>query len=261
MGRVATMLGLLLISGVSIARGAAAQDVVADLSHHLIAITTEFTGTAVTLFGTIEGEGDIAIIVRGPSEPVTVRQKDRVAGIWINSASVTFEQVPSYYSVAANQPLERIARPSVLSRHGIGLNYLRFPVRGDLPRMMSPGGEAEDPEQVTTMFREALIRNMQDDDLYIDDLGVVTFLGPTLFRATVEFPANVPTGQFTVSVYLFRDGDIVTAQTTPLVVSKIGLGAEVFDFSRRYAAAYGLVAIAVAVFFGWLASILFRSPR
>jgi len=223
----------------------------------LIAITTEFTGTAVTLFGALEEEGDVAVIVRGPSEPVTVRQKDRVAGIWINSASLTFEQVPSYYSVAANRPLDRMARPSVLSRHGIGLGYLNFPVRGLVPAMGGPGHEAE----TIGMFRDALIRNMQADDLYVDQLGVVTFLGSSLFRATIEFPANVPTGQYTVSVYLIRDGDIVTAQTTPLVVSKIGLGAEIFDFSQRHAAFYGLLAIAVAVFFGWLASVLFRSPR
>lgn len=261
MGRVTVVLGLLLLGGAAMARGASAQELVADLSHHLIAITTEFTGTAVTLFGTVADEGDVAVIVRGPSEPVTVRQKERVAGIWINSASLTFEQVPSYYSVAANRPLERIARPSVLSRHGIGLDHLSFPVRGDVPRMAAPGGEPEDPAATTEIFREALIRNMQDDDLYVDELGVVTFLGSNLFRATIEFPANVPTGQYTVSVYLFRDGDIVTAQTTPLVVSKIGLGADIFDFSRRYAAVYGLVAIAIAVFFGWLASVVFRSPR
>lgn len=261
MSRFTAVLGLVLLGGASIARGATAQELVADLSHHLIAITTEFTGTAVTLFGTIAEEGDVAVVVRGPSEPVTVRQKDRVAGIWINSASLTFEQVPSYYSVAANRPLDRIARPSVLFRHGIGLEHLSFPVRGAVPRMIMPGTGREDPAATTTMFREALIRNLQIDELYVDELGVVTFLGANLFRATVEFPANVPTGQYTVSVYLFRDGDIVSAQTVPLVVSKIGLGAEIFDFSRRHAAAYGVLAIAVAVFFGWLASVLFRSPR
>ncbi|MEM7441942.1 MAG: TIGR02186 family protein [Pseudomonadota bacterium] len=261
MGRVTTVIGLLLLGGAAVSRGASAQEVVADLSHHLIAITTEFTGTAVTLFGSIEGEGDIAVIVRGPSEPVTVRQKDRVAGVWINSASLTFEQVPSYYSVAANRPLDNVARPSVLTRHGIGLNYLNFPVRGNIPRIASPDGGSLSEEATIDMFREALIRNFQHDDLYVDDLGVVTFLGPNLFRATIEFPTNVPTGQYTVSVYLIRDGDIVTAQTSPLVVSKIGLGANIFDFSRRNAAAYGLLAIAMAVFFGWLASIVFRSPR
>lgn len=261
MGRMRTVLGLILLSSATVARGVSAQEVVADLSHHLIAITTEFTGTAVTLFGALEEEGDVAVIVRGPSEPVTVRQKDRVAGIWINSASLTFEQVPSYYSVAANRPLDRIARPSVLSRHGIGLGHLQFPVRGLVPRVRDEDGDLNDDSATITMFQDALIRNLQDEDLYVDELGVVTFLGPSLFRATIDFPANVPTGQYTVSVYLIRDGDIVTAQTTPLVVSKIGLGADIFDFSQRHAAFYGLLAIAVAVFFGWLASVLFRSSR
>ena len=77
----------------------------------------------------------------------------------------------------------------------------------------------------------------------------------------MRFPANVPTGQYTVSAYLFRDGDIITAQTTPLIVSKIGFGAAVFDFATRQPVVYGILAIIVAVTAGWLASAVFRSGR
>ena len=44
-----------------------AASLVADLSSHLIAITTGFTGTEVLLFGAKEGPGQVVMIVRGPT--------------------------------------------------------------------------------------------------------------------------------------------------------------------------------------------------
>ena len=84
------------------------------------------------------------------------------------------------------------------------------------------------------------------------------FLGDRLFRTHVHFPANIPTGQYTVSALLFRDGQVAAAQTTPLIVSKIGPAAEIFAFAHNSAAAYGLLAIAIAIFSGWLAAVVFR---
>ena len=74
----------------------------------------------------------------------------------------------------------------------------------------------------------------------------------------VSFPANVPTGQYLVEVYLLREGRIVQAQTIPLIVSKIGVEAEIFDFAYDQSALYGLIAILVALVSGWLAHIAFR---
>ena len=71
--------------------------------------------------------------------------------------------------------------------------------------------------------------------------------------------ANVPTGTYSVEIFLLRKGEVVAAQTTPLVVSKIGVDAQVFNFADRQALAYGLIAVLIAVMAGWLASLPFRS--
>ena len=57
---------------------------------------------------------------------------------------------------------------------------------------------------------------------------------------------------------LIRAGDVVSGQTTPLVVSKVGFDAAISEFAVRDAAAYGAIAIAVALAAGWLASLAFR---
>jgi uncharacterized protein (TIGR02186 family) len=237
-----------LAAGIAASRTAWAQSLVADLSNHLIAINTGFIGTEVVLFGATDGPGDVAVVVQGPPTEVMVRRKARVAGIWINAASMEFQQVPSFYSVATNRPLEQIIGDAVLARHEIGLGHLRL-------APLSPGRAS--PDRIRE-FREALIRNKQEEGLYGKSLGQVAFLGERLFRTNVYFPANVPTGAYTVSVFLIRDGDVVSAQTTPLAVSKVGFSAEIFDFAMRQSTFYGISAIIFAVAAGWLAGAIFR---
>ena len=243
------MTGVVLL--VVLVAGAASQlrpnGLVADLSDHLVAITTGFAGAEVLLFGAIEEPGDVVIVVRGPEEQVLMHRKSRLAGIWVNTASITFESVPSFYAVAATRPLDEIAASSVLLRNQIGLDHLQI----DLPR-------AKASENVAEEWRAALKRAKQRENLYSAELGRVVFLGARLFRSDVFFPANVPTGTYQVQVYLIRDGAVVNAQTTPLIVSKIGLEAEIFDFAHNNSALYGVVAILVALVAGWLAHIAFR---
>jgi uncharacterized protein (TIGR02186 family) len=242
------LLLVVLVAGIASSRTAWAQSLVADLSNHLIAINTGFVGTDVVLFGAVDGPGDVAVVVQGPPTEVMVRRKARVAGIWINAASMEFQQVPSFYSVATNRPLEQIIGDAVLARHEIGLGHLRL-------APLSPGRAS--PDRIRE-FREALIRNKQEEGLYGKALGQVAFLGERLFRTNVYFPANVPTGAYTVSVFLIRDGDVVSAQTTPLTVSKVGFSAEIFEFAMRQSTFYGISAIIFAVAAGWLAGAIFR---
>ncbi len=233
--------------GAGTARG---QDLVADLSSHLIAITTGFTGTEVVLFGSVEDGGEVAVVVRGPSQTLTVRRKARTLGIWVNVESMDFTGVPSFYWLATSAPLDELAEPTVLARHGIGVDHLRLPPAD--PALAGSAGHDS--------FRAALVRNQQERGLYSLRPGRVAFLGQRLFRTNLFFPANVPTGQYTVSVLLFRDGVVASAQTTPLIVSKIGVGAAIFAFAQQEAAAYGLAAISLAVATGWIAGVVFRRP-
>jgi uncharacterized protein (TIGR02186 family) len=245
MGRLLRYLVLLL----PLAVGPAAvhgNALIADLSKHLVAITTGFTGADVLLFGTIDGEGDIAVVVRGPNEDVVVRRKQRMAGIWVNRRNLTFRRVPAFYAVATTREITDFAPDSVLSRHQIGAEHLRF----DRPQ------RADDAE--IREFREALLRNKRTAGLYPDGVGRVSVLGDRLFRTPVTFPANVPTGTYSVEVFLIRDGAVVGAQTTPLIVSKVGTEAEIFDFAHEQSALYGIVAIVIALVAGWLAGVIFR---
>jgi uncharacterized protein (TIGR02186 family) len=224
-----------------------AEALAADLTNHLIAITTGFTGASVVLFGAIDGPGDIAVVVQGPDREITVRRKSRIAGIWINSQELIFANVPSFYFVAASRPIDEIVSPATAAFYRLGVTNLEI----------KPEGMA--PPQVVEEFVAALVRTQRRAKLFPDSVSKVNFVGERLFSTKIEFPSNVPTGTYLVQVFLVRDRDVVSGQTTPLVVSKVGIDANVFSFAIRQPALYGAIAVLTAMVAGWAGSLPFRS--
>jgi uncharacterized protein (TIGR02186 family) len=241
--RLALLLCLALLSG----HAARAQQLVADLTDHLVAITTGFHGSNVTLFGAIEGGGDVVVVVRGPERETVVRRKSRNAGIWLNTRSVSFGNAPGFYQLFSTKPVEEIVPASLRQLNEIGLDQLK----------LNPVGRFSHEE--VPNFRTALIESLQAEGLYGHGSGRVEMLGDKLFRATLAFPPSVPTGTYTIQVYLLRKGDIIAAQTTPLIISQTGFEADVNQFATEQSVLYGIVAVMAAAMAGWGASILFRN--
>ena len=227
--------------------GGSPSQLVADLSQDLIAITAGFTGTEVLLFGATEGEGEIIVVVRSPESRVIVRRKERVGGVWLNAESLAFEHVPGFYYVGASQPISALLSETVLKEEQIGAQNLRF----KFPASTSKEQLAE--------FRQALIRNKNRAGLFNAQLGQVKFLGNRLFRTQVRLPSSVPTGVYTVTVFLVVDGAIVDRTVTPLQVRKSGFEATVFEFANQNAPLYGAIAVLIALAAGWFAGIVFRN--
>jgi uncharacterized protein (TIGR02186 family) len=249
MRRAAPLMPLALLAGTLAMLDpgrALAEQLIADLSKHRVAITTGFTGDDVLLFGATEGPGDVVVVVRGPVGESVVREKEQIAGIWVNRRQVRFTNVPEFYALASSAPLDRLVPAGVAARNEIGVANLRITPQSSLK-----------PPQIAP-FREALFRNKAREGLYPTEVAQVDFRGPRLFRTTIHFPANVPTGSYEVRVYLIRDGRDVSVQSTPLYVNKIGVGADVSEFAHSYSVYYGLIAIAVAMLAGWIASQAFR---
>lgn len=245
--RAALALGLAALWLLAAPGRAAGQELIADLANHQILISTGFTGTEVFLFGAIDRSGDVAVVIEGPPQDLVVRRRAPTAGIWINRESVTFVDVPSFYRVATNRPMDEFATPAALERQGIGVEHLRMET-----------AERGLPAETVQAFRQGLVRNMQDAEFYGIDNERVTVFANRLFRTSIKIPPNVPTGQYIVRVYLFRGDTVVAAQTTPLRVSKVGVGARMYRFATLNGAAYGGLAIAIAVVAGWLAGVVFR---
>jgi uncharacterized protein (TIGR02186 family) len=240
------------------ARPAAAERLVVSLSNHRVAVTSSFVGEDLVLFGTIEPDTgqtalrpayDVVVTVTGPRETLRTRRKQRVLRIWVNVDSREFVRVPSYLAILSNRPVGQIAAVETLRRLQVGLDNFLLTQRigpdiADTPR--------DDP------FRVAFVRLEHQQALYSEIANGVTFLTPTVFRAAIPLPANVPNGNYAVDVKLFAGGALVTHTTSTLEVFKTGFEQYVADAARDRGLLYGVVTMLMALLTGWFASVVFK---
>jgi uncharacterized protein (TIGR02186 family) len=230
------------------------EQVHSDISTREISIQSNFTGIEIVLFGSIdfsraptpdEGPYDVIMVIRGPAEPIVVRRKERVAGIWVNRASQTFSAVPGFYAALASRPLRAIAPEETLKKLGVGFANIDF-------------GKAKGGDTPDGGFRASLIRIRQEHNLFKEADDGVSFIGRSLFRGSVDLPVNVPIGRYTSQVYLFRDGKMLSQSQGSLQVHKAGFERIVYALAYRRPFLYGLLSVLMAMTAGFAAWAFFR---
>jgi uncharacterized protein (TIGR02186 family) len=189
------------------------------------------------------------VTVTGPRQSFRTRRKERVLGIWVNTASREFVRVPSYLAVLSNRPFAQITDPETLRRQQIGLdNFL-------LPQRIGPDiadTVRDDP------FRLAFVRLESEQGLYREIGNGVTFLTPMVFRAAIPLPADVPTGTYGIDVKLFAGGAMIAHTTSALEVIKAGFEQYVAEAAASNGLLYGIATTLMALAIGWIASVVFR---
>jgi uncharacterized protein (TIGR02186 family) len=86
----------------------------------------------------------------------------------------------------------------------------------------------------------------------------VKLIDDQLFKTNIYFPANMSTGNYIAEIFSFKNGELVEKTNKPILVEKVGIGAEVFNLAHNQSALYGIIAILIAVGSGWIAAVVFR---
>lgn len=231
--------------------------IVSGLSQNRVSITADFDGSEILIYGAVKRDtpapGDspleVIITVEGPASPVMVRRKDRVAGIWVNTAAVRIDSAPSFYAVATTGPLSHILSDTDNLRFGITIERVI--------RAVGIASEADDAGE----FILALLRVRTNEDRYRILEGRVELTEDTLFRTDVILPANLIEGEYTVRLYLLRNQKVVAHQERVIGVRKVGLERFVFNLAHERPLVYGLLSLVLAALAGWGASAGFRLFR
>ncbi len=226
------------------------------VSTNEIAITSDFRGADLTVFGAMTnadelllaiGNYDIIVTLEGPRDYATVRRKERIFGVWVNTDSMIFEQVPESYSIASTRQLDDPTQLPPINTAGVGIEHLA----------LNPIGYIRDVGELSD-FRQAFRRLKLAGGLYQKEASGVRFVSSSLFRASLRLPANVPDGVHIVRAYLFKSGTLITQREIPLRVVKTGLEQAITDTAHNQPFAYGLLCVLIALVTGWGASIVFR---
>jgi uncharacterized protein (TIGR02186 family) len=223
-----------------------AAPLTADMSTARIDMDANFSGTRIFLFGAREAAGDIVVVIRGPARDYQLRKKERYAGIWLNSSRIKFFHMPAFYALASSKPLDEVGQPELLRKLAIGEDAL-FPSYSDRTVLSN-----------YRPYADAFLDYQRARKYYTPAHGTVQFIGDTLFKTTLEFPGNLPPGDYNAEIYLIHKNQVIDQQVLPLTVSKTGLDAWLYAYAHTWPALYGLTAVLLALGAGWSAGRLFE---
>jgi hypothetical protein len=166
---------------------------VTDISQHRIELRQGFTGAQLLLFGAIMSpdgasaarDYDVVVVLEGPARQMVLREKQKVAGMWVNAEYTTLRSVPSFYAVVANRPIREITDPRTAAIYQLGLDLLQ----------LSPS-DSIDPAR-ETHFAKGLVDLMQRQGLFHQDDHGVTINGQVLYSARINLPSSLQPGTYT----------------------------------------------------------------
>ena len=233
--------------------GARDPILVPEVSQHEVQVRQGFTGTELLLFGAIlEPDGrragrdyDIVVVLKGPTEPIRLREKAKKLGIWLNADSTAFRSAPSYFAVASSRPISEIVDERTAAIYELGLGYLQ----------LSPIGSINPVDQAR--FTQGLVAMREREGLYKEDPKGVTISEQVLYQARIALPSNVQTGRYTAETFAIARGRVVASASADVEVHKRGFERLVADYAQQDSFLYGLVAVALSLTMGWLAHRLF----
>jgi uncharacterized protein (TIGR02186 family) len=227
---------------------------VPDISSRSIEIRYSFTGTQLLLFGAILYPGgrvprkpaDVIVVLKGPVEPILVREKQKIAGIWMNADSNRFRSAPSFYAVASSAPVRQLVDERTAAIYELGLQDLQ----------LSPGGGAlPDKER---RFEAGLLDLRKRHNLYAEHPHGVEISEGVLYRARISIPSQVPVGTYTAETFLVSNGKVIAAATREIEIGKSGFERFVALAAGRHGFLYGLAAVLLSLGLGWAAAAVFR---
>jgi uncharacterized protein (TIGR02186 family) len=248
MRRIAAALAALLCLG------AAKPVLVPDVSDSQVQIVYSFTGADLLLFGAIlypqgrqpDHPADVAVVLKGPTQSILVREKQKVAGMWLNADSARFRSAPTFYAIASSRPLDKLIDQRTAAIYELGLDSLQ----------MSPASGAPPAEQAR--FESGLVDLKRRAGLYVEDSHGVEIREGSLYRARIAIPARVPVGRYVAETFLIQDGKVVAGAVREVQIGKQGFERFVTIAAHRWPFSYGLVAVALSLAIGWGAGALFR---
>lgn len=227
---------------------------VPDVSQREVQIQYSFTGADLLLFGAIVYPGgrrpakpaDIVVVLKGPEQSIIMREKQKVAGIWVNADTAHFRSAPSFYAMASSRPIDRIVDDRTAAIYELGVDKLQ----------LSPSSLNDSSE--LTRFQSGLADLKSRSGLFVERPGTVEITDGVLYRARLPLSARVIVGDYTAETFLVQNGRVVAAAVRDIKVEKSGFERFMAIAAEKWSLAYGLVAIVLAVGMGWAAGALAR---
>ncbi len=253
------MKALIAIISLLAATPAQSADIAVALTDDLVRVDTGFAGARLVLFGAVTGIEnpetliDIVSVVRGPDAQFSIRHIEKRNLIWMPGDTQEIERAPGLYLTTSTKRLTDIAPLPDQANYRLGADFLDIQT-----------APLENPETTlfakdrVTIFKNAFLSEFEDRGLYQETVGGVEFKKSGLFTINVDLPANTPVGDYDVSVYLYRNGELLARDTAQLAVNKVGMERQIYELAHNRPLSYGVFCVIISLLSGWLAAFAFR---
>jgi len=250
---------LLIVITLLAALPARAADIAIALTDDFVRVDTSFAGARLVLFGAVTGIDDpentvdIISVVRGPETRFDIRRLEKRNLIWMPGEARAVDGAPGLYLTSATKSITDIAPLPDQAAHHLGADHLDI----------QAARATQTPEQIADtseneVFKNAFLNEVEDLGLYRNIVGGVDFKKSGLFTINVNLPATTPVGDYAVSVYLYRNGELLGQDTAQLAVNKVGAERQIYELAHNRPVSYGVFCVIVSLFSGWAASLAFR---
>jgi hypothetical protein len=217
-----------------------------------IEIGTFFGGAQVEVSAEIPAGSDAVIEVVGKEIEEQLLRKGRHWDIWMNVGEIDIEGAPSLYLARSTSP-DQTGSPAGDPPFGYDALEEKASFLGDVRGL-----------KTTRIFTE-FVKLKESERLYgihPGTLQVSPGAGDRLqVQGTFTIPPKVWPGTYQVRLSVYRDGRLAESGSAPLVVRVVRLPAMLSTLARRHGALYGLLAVGVAVLFGYLTGLVFRGAK
>jgi uncharacterized protein (TIGR02186 family) len=223
---------------------------------NLITIGTFFNGTQLTVSGKIAPENEVAIILKGKQEELTLKKKGKALGLlWMNLGNVHFKKVPNLYILYTSKGIMELAASDAKTweQLGIGFEYLKNEI------------EIEAPQTERNALAEEFLKLRKKQGLYASHQGEISFEQKNdtekLFNAALWIPPRVSPGEYQVQVTEIHNGVIVDNSMDQLKVKEEGAPSMISSLAFNHSLFYGFLAVLIAVAAGLAMDFFFGTGK
>lgn len=223
----------------------------ATANHDDIKINLNYHGSTVGISGQCDEGVDLVIKISSYEGPQKLMRKDRLAGtVWMNVEQLTFDETPNLYFLTSTKAPVEILSPEQLVANSIGYDALTQNAR------IEP---APDSSVKKTLFKE-FIKYKESKSLFSQAAGGIDMKqkdGGQSYSTSFDWPYQVTPGQYQVTLYAVRNGEVVDRAETSVTVKETGAVKTLADMAGNNGALYGIAAIGVALTAGFGVGMVF----
>ena len=223
-----------------------AESVTLQVVPPMVEISSFFHGREVSITGTLPAGHQAVAEVVGPVGQAHLMRKGRRGPLWMNVGEVTVSGAPTIYLVLSS------AADLLADASPWGLQPLK--------KHLTMAGQLQAKEK--DEFIEQFLKLKKSEKLYAVLPEGLKLSPASNGRLEVAgrfwLPANVKPDTYKVCLTAVLDGKAVDQQCTDLSVHMIGFPALLISLAYQHAILYGILAVVIAIFTGFIMGYLFK---